>query len=64
MLANHGVSDEVLLETIFGDRRPRGHLRFELPSSQAAVAAQLADVPDDSADPLFERGFGLAYRTP
>jgi beta-glucosidase len=28
----------------------------------AAVEAQLSDVPDDSADPLFERGFGLAYR--
>jgi beta-glucosidase len=62
VLANYGVSDEVLLETIFGERAPGGHLPFELPSSQAAVEAQLEDVPDDSAAPLFRRGFGLTYR--
>jgi beta-glucosidase len=61
VLANYGVSDEVLLETIFGERRPGGRLPFELPSSEAAVAAQYSDVPDDSADPLFARGFGLSY---
>jgi beta-glucosidase len=62
VLANYGVSDEVLLETIFGERAPGGRLPFELPSSPEAVAAQLGDVPDDSADPLFERGAGLSYR--
>jgi beta-glucosidase len=62
VLANHGVSDEVLLETVFGERAPGGRLPFELPSSEAAVAAQAGDVPDDSADPLFPRGYGLAYR--
>ena len=62
VLANYGVSDEVLLETLFGERRPGGRLPFELPSSAAAVAAQLSDVPDDSADPLFDRGFGLRYK--
>jgi beta-glucosidase len=62
VLANYGVSDEVLLETVFGERRPGGRLPFELPSSMSAVEAQLSDVPDDSADPLFERGFGLSYR--
>ncbi|MEU4235790.1 glycoside hydrolase family 3 N-terminal domain-containing protein [Actinoplanes sp. NPDC026619] len=62
VLANYGVSDEVLLETILGERRPGGRLPFELPSSMAAVAAQQADVPDDSAHPLFPRGFGLSYR--
>ncbi|MFS0699721.1 glycoside hydrolase family 3 protein [Cellulomonas sp. 179-A 4D5 NHS] len=61
VLATYGVSDEVLLETVFGERRPGGRLPFELPSSDAAVEAQLEDVPDDSADPLFERGFGLKY---
>lgn len=35
--------------------------RFELPSSMDAVRQQLADVPADSADPLFALGFGLAY---
>ncbi|WP_432506073.1 glycoside hydrolase family 3 protein [Kineococcus arenarius] len=61
VLANYGVSDEVLLETLFGEREPGGTLPFELPSSEEAVSAQLSDVPDDSADPLFERGFGLSY---
>jgi len=61
VLANYGVSDEVLLETVFGERRPGGRLPFELPSSADAVAAQLGDVPDDSAKPLFRRGFGLSY---
>lgn len=62
VLANYGVSDEVLLETLLGDRKPGGHLPFELPSSMAAVEAQQGDVADDTADPLFKRGFGLDYR--
>ena len=62
VLANYGVSDEILLETIFGDRAPGGRLPFELPSSAEAVANQLGDVPDDSADPVFERGYGLSYQ--
>jgi beta-glucosidase len=62
VLANFGVSDEVLLETVFGERSPGGRLPFELPSSMAAVEAQLGDVPDDSADPLFERGAGRSYK--
>jgi beta-glucosidase len=36
-------------------------LPYELPSSMAAVAAQLPDVPFDSAAPLFAFGFGLSY---
>ncbi|MFC7876559.1 glycoside hydrolase family 3 protein [Isoptericola sp. NPDC057391] len=62
VLANYGVSDEVLLRTIVGRSRPGGHLPFELPSSTAEVEAQLGDVPDDTAHPLFEAGFGLSYR--
>jgi beta-glucosidase len=61
VLANYGVSDAVLLDTILGKRSPGGRLPFELPSSEEAVAAQLGDVPDDSARPLFRRGFGLSY---
>lgn len=61
VLANYGVSDAVLLDTITGQRKPGGRLPFELPSSEAAVAAQQGDVPDDSAQPLFRRGFGLRY---
>ncbi|MFI5808764.1 glycoside hydrolase family 3 protein [Streptomyces sp. NPDC051561] len=62
VLANYGVSDEVLLETVFGERSPEGKLPFELPSSQKEVEAQLGDVPDDTANPLYERGYGLRYR--
>jgi len=62
VLANYGVSDKVLLETVFGDRAPGGRLPFELPSSAQAVAAQQADVPDDSTAALFKRGYGLSYR--
>ncbi len=61
VLADYGVSDAVLLDTILGRRRPGGRLPFELPSSEEAVAAQKGDVPDDSAQPLFRRGFGLSY---
>ncbi|MBB2903467.1 beta-glucosidase [Kineococcus radiotolerans] len=61
VLANYGVSDEVLLDTVLGRRAPGGRLPFELPSSTAAVEAQLPDVADDSADPLFARGAGLSY---
>ncbi|MGW2342360.1 glycoside hydrolase family 3 protein [Streptomyces sp. NPDC001661] len=62
VLANFGVSDTVLLATVFGERRPDGKLPFELPSSMKEVAAQKGDVPDDTARPLYERGFGLNYR--
>ncbi|MCW2839358.1 MAG: glycoside hydrolase family 3 domain protein [Aeromicrobium sp.] len=62
VLADYGVSDEVLLETIFGDRSPRGRLPMELPRSMAQVTAQAGDVPDDISSPLFDVGFGLSYR--
>ncbi|MGB7964045.1 MAG: glycoside hydrolase family 3 N-terminal domain-containing protein, partial [Propionicimonas sp.] len=62
VLANYGVSDEVLLDTLYGTRAPGGRLPFELPSSMAAVEAQNGDVADDSVDPLYKRGFGLSYR--
>lgn len=61
VLANYGVSDAVLMQTIAGQRQPGGDLPFELPRSMAAVLAQLSDVPDDSADPLFPFGYGLRY---
>ena len=64
VLANYGVSDAVLMQTIAGQRQPGGDLPFELPRSMAAVLAQLSDVPDDSADPLFPVGYGLEYASP
>lgn len=64
VLANYGVSDTVLMQTIAGQRQPGGKLPFELPRSMAAVLAQLSDVPDDSADPLFKVGYSLKYAAP
>lgn len=64
VLANYGVSDTVLMQTITGKRQPGGKLPFELPRSMAAVLTQLSDVPDDSVDPLFKVGDSLKYASP
>jgi beta-glucosidase len=61
VVADYGVSDEVLLETIFGERSPGGRLPFELPASMAQVEAQRPDLSDDVRRPLFEVGHGLRY---
>ena len=61
LVANFGASDAALLDIIFGRSEPSAKLPFELPSSMAAVRDQHPDVPHDSADPLFEHGFGLSY---
>lgn len=61
VLANYGVADAVLLDTIFGDRAPGGKLPFELPSSMAEVDAQKGDVPNDTANQLFKAGSGMSY---
>ena len=57
-----GVTDEVLLQGVFGQFKPAGKLPVELPSSMDAVRAQKEDVPYDSENPLFVFGFGLTYR--
>lgn len=61
VIANFGVSDAALLDVLTGKHKPQGKLPVELPSSEAAVAAQRPDVPHDSAAPLFRIGFGLSY---
>jgi beta-glucosidase len=61
LLANFGVSDEALLDVIFGKVNPSAKLPFEMPSSMEAVSKQKEDVPYDSEDPLFAFGFGLSY---
>jgi beta-glucosidase len=61
LLANFGANDAALLDVVFGRFRPQGKLPFELPSSMEAVLAQKADVPYDSAGPLFPFGHGLTY---
>ena len=61
LIGAFGASDAVLLDLIFGNASPTGKLPFELPSSMAAVAKQLSDLPADSENPLFPLGFGLSY---
>jgi len=61
VLAGYGASDEAIMTVLTGAAEPEGRLPFELPSSLAAVDAQLPDVPNDSADPLFAYGAGLSY---
>jgi beta-glucosidase len=60
-IADYGASDRAVAEVLFGIAAPQGRLPFEVPSSMDAVRKQLADVPADSVDPLFELGFGLSY---
>ncbi|MEK9631829.1 MAG: glycoside hydrolase family 3 C-terminal domain-containing protein, partial [Synechococcus sp.] len=61
LVGTFGVSDEAMLDVVFGRHNPVGKLPFELPSSMAEVEAQLEDVPDDTANPLFPFGWGLSY---
>lgn len=59
--ANYGASDDAFVEILFGASQPRGRLPFEIPSSMAAVEANLSDVPDDTVDPTFPVGHGLGF---
>ena len=63
LLADFGLSDEVLNQLLFGELSPEGKLPFELPSSWEAVENQKEDVPYDSKDPLYEFGYGLTYKS-
>ncbi|MYM83388.1 glycoside hydrolase family 3 protein [Duganella sp. FT50W] len=61
VVANFGVSDIALLDVLTGRSAPQGKLPIELPSSDAAAAAQRSDLPHDSVKPLFPFGHGLSY---
>ena len=61
LMADFGLSDEVLSQILFGELEPEGKLPFELPSTWEAVENQHEDVPYDSKDPLYEFGYGLLY---
>jgi len=61
LIANFGVSERALIAVLFGAAEPRGTLPFDLPRSDAAVAASRTDVAFDTADPLFRFGQGLRY---
>jgi beta-glucosidase len=61
LVADFGVSDQAMFDVLTGRNKPQAHLPFELPSSDAAVAKQNPDVPNDSENPLYPYGFGLRY---
>lgn len=61
LLADFGAANGGVLDVLFGRAAPEGKLPFALPSSVTAVRAQLPDVPDDSANPLFPFAFGSTY---
>lgn len=60
LIADYGASDDALLDVAFGRATAEGRLPFELPRSMAAVEAARPDVPNDTADPVFAHGHGLA----
>lgn len=56
-----GALDTAFFDVLTGAAAPKGKLPFELPSNWSAVLAQDEDVAHDSANPLYEYGFGLSY---
>ncbi|GAB1690956.1 glycoside hydrolase family 3 protein [Krasilnikovia sp. M28-CT-15] len=62
VLGEFGVTDEALLDVLFGAAAPGGRLPMELPSSMAAVEASREDVPNDTESPLFAAGHSVSYR--
>ncbi|MFB7225692.1 glycoside hydrolase family 3 protein [Streptomyces sp. NPDC056227] len=56
LIGEFGADDEVVLDAAFGREAMTGSLPFDLPSSDAAVAAAREDVPFDTRDPLFRCG--------
>jgi beta-glucosidase len=57
--AVYGASDMAVLQALTATVSPEGRLPFQLPRSEAAVVASRPDVPGDTADALYECGFGL-----
>ena len=62
LFASFLVTDEVVLDAIFGAYKPTGKLPVEMPSSMEAVRNQKEDLPYDSENPLFPFGHGLTYQ--
>ncbi|MEU4237353.1 glycoside hydrolase family 3 N-terminal domain-containing protein [Actinoplanes sp. NPDC026619] len=61
LVGTFGVSDEAMLDVLFGRAAATGTLPFELPSSMAEVEASREDVPNDTAHPLYPYGHGLFW---
>ncbi|MEK9613278.1 MAG: glycoside hydrolase family 3 N-terminal domain-containing protein [Flavobacteriaceae bacterium] len=61
LIADFDVSNEVILDLIFGNFKPSGTLPIQLPSSMQSVLDQLEDTPFDAEKALYEYGHGLNY---
>ena len=61
VLAHFSVSDEALLDIVFGRVNPVGRLPFDLPRDMASVEKQQEDVPYDFENTTFRFGFGLSF---
>ena len=59
LVGDFGASDAVVLSGFTGESAFTGALPFDIPSSMAAVEASREDVPFDTADPLYQAGFGI-----
>ena len=63
LLVNYGSSTRAFTDVIFGHTSPQGRLPFDLPSSTRAVEESRADMPFDTAEPLFRFGDGSSFHT-
>ena len=61
LIGTFGVQDRIIFEGLFGEFNPSGKLPFEIPSSMESVLNQKEDLPDDSANPTYEFGYGISY---
>lgn len=59
VIANFGLSDEVLFNRLTSDVAYTARLPFALPASMASVLEQKSDEPGDLKSPLFPLGYGL-----
>ena len=61
VVADFDVSEEIILDLIFGKFSPSATLPIQLPSSKQSIIEQLEDTPFDAKNPLYEYGHGLTY---
>lgn len=61
ILTDVGGSGAALIDVLSGVTAPLGRLPFEIPRSTETVRASQSDVADDTADPLYRHGAGLAF---
>jgi beta-glucosidase len=59
-IVDFGITDEALRPVLYGETAPEGRLPFDLPSSMREVEASREDVPNDTPNPVFRAGHGLA----